>query len=66
MVSYYCKVKKENLRRYTMYIVYAYDDMVCDAVVVFEGSLEECREYVADDEFDEFEIVAPDGFTSVE
>jgi hypothetical protein len=49
-----------------MYTVYAYDDMVCDAVVVFEGSLEECREYVADDEFDEFEIVAPDGFTSVE
>ena len=49
-----------------MYTVYAYDDMVCDAVAVFEGSLEECREYVADDEFDEFEIVAPDGFTSVE
>ncbi len=50
-----------------MYTVYAYDDMVCDYEVVFEGTLEECRDYVqGDDECDDYIITAPDGFTTVE
>ena len=47
-----------------MFTVYAHDDLVCDSVVVFEGTLEECIEYVDGDE--EFEVVAEDGFTVVE
>ena len=50
-----------------MYTVSAYDDMVCDEVVVFEGTLEKCREYVQGaEENDDFIITAPDGFTTVE
>ena len=33
-----------------MYVVMAYDDMVCDCVVVFEGSFEECVAFAAEDE----------------
>ena len=50
-----------------MFTVYTHDDLVVDEVVVFEGSLEECQQYVADDEWgDELYIVAEDGFTVVE
>lgn len=50
-----------------MYTVSAYDDMVCDYEVVFEGTLNECRDYVqGDDECDDYIITAPDGFTTVE
>ena len=31
-----------------MYMVWIVDEWVCDDVVVFEGSLEECREVVAE------------------
>ena len=33
-----------------MYVVMVYDDMVCDCVVVFEGSFEECVAFAAEDE----------------
>jgi len=55
-----------------MYTVYYHDDLVCDYVVCFHGSLEECRTYVANDmdfwgeDAEELFIVAPDGFTVVE
>ena len=58
---------EETERRKTMFTVCAYDDMVVDEVVVFEGTLEECRQYIANDEWsDELYIVAEDGFTVVE
>lgn len=47
-----------------MFTVYTFDEFVLDDVKVFEGTLEECREYVGDS--DEFDIIAPDGFTSVD
>ena len=47
-----------------MYTVWTYDDMTCDDVQVFEGSLAECQDYV--DGSSEFYIVEPDGFTVVE
>lgn len=49
-----------------MYTVWMTDDAVCDDVMVFAGSLAECVEYIADDEFDEMYIVEPDGFTVYE
>lgn len=50
-----------------MFTVWTHDDAVVDEVMVFEGTLEECRAYVADDEWgDELYIVEPDGFTVVE
>lgn len=47
-----------------MYTVWTHDDMVCDDVKVFEGTLTECREYVDGDT--EFYIVEPDGYTVAE
>lgn len=50
-----------------MFTVMTHDDMVVDEMVVFEGTLQECREYIADDECgDELYIVAEDGYTVVE
>ena len=49
-----------------MYTVWTYDDVTCDEMMVFEGSLTECLAYVEDDEYDEFYIVEPDGFTVYE
>lgn len=50
-----------------MFTVMMHDDMVVDEVAVFEGTLTECQQYVADDEWDdELYIVAEDGFTVVE
>ena len=50
-----------------MFTVMMHDDMIVDEMVVFEGNLEECRQYVADDEWsEELYIVAEDGFTVVE
>ena len=50
-----------------MFTVYTHDDMVVDEMVLFQGSLEECQQYVAEDEWgDELYIVAEDGFTVVE
>ena len=48
-----------------MYTVEMFDEMVFDAVVVFRGTLSECREYVANAE-ENLCIVAPDGFTTIE
>ena len=48
-----------------MYTVEMFDEMVFDTVVVFKGTLTECREYVTDAEED-LCIVAPDGFTTIE
>lgn len=49
-----------------MFAVYVFDEMVMDDVVVFEGSLEECRNYVAGDEDESLYIVAEDGFSVAE
>lgn len=49
-----------------MYTVWTYDDTTCDDMMVFEGTLIECLEYVEADEDEEFYIVEPDGFTVVE
>lgn len=49
-----------------MYTVWTYDDATCDDIMVFEGTLAECLEYVEADEDEEFYIVEPDGFTVVE
>ena len=46
-----------------MFTVWMTDDLCCDDVMVFSGTLDECRAYAADDEFDEMYIVEPDGFT---
>ena len=44
-----------------MYTVWTYDDGCCDDVMVFEGSLAECLDYIDGD--NEFYIQEPDGFT---
>lgn len=49
-----------------MFTVHAFDEFVFDDVVVFEGSLEECRDYVAGGEDEGLYIEAEDGFTVVE
>lgn len=49
-----------------MYTVWTYDDATCDDMMVFEGTLTECLEYVEADEDEEFYIVEPDGFSVVE
>ena len=47
--------------------VWMTDDLCCDDVMVFEGTLEECEVYIAEDEFEEeFYILEPDGFTVYE
>ena len=47
-----------------MYTVWTTDDLCCDDVMIFKGTLLECLGYVADDEFpEELYIVEPDGFT---
>lgn len=48
-----------------MYTVWTYDDATCDDVMVFQGTLSQCRDYVGDD-VDEFYVEAPDGFTVVD
>lgn len=48
-----------------MFTVWTTDYAVCDDVMVFEGTLEECLEYVGEDT-EEFYVVEPDGFTVVE
>ncbi len=50
-----------------MYSVFMYDEMTMDDVVVFEGTLIECKTYIAEDDYpEELYIVEPDGFTVVE
>lgn len=49
-----------------MFAVYVFDEMVMDDVAVFEGSLEECNDYVAGDEDEGLYIVAEDGFSDAE
>lgn len=49
-----------------MYTVYMTDDLCCDEVSVFEGTLEECLDYIGDNEDDDLYIVEPDGFTVYE
>jgi hypothetical protein len=49
-----------------MYTVWTFDDATCDDMMVFEGTLAQCIDYVGDDEDDEFYIVEHDGFTVVE
>ena len=50
-----------------MYTVWMADDLCCDEVMVFEGTLAECLAYVAEDEFpEELYIVEPDGFSVYE
>ena len=50
-----------------MYTVYMFDEVVVDDVIVFQGTLEECQEFVAEDAYpEELYIVEPDGFTVVE
>lgn len=44
-----------------MYTVWTADEMMNDEMMVFEGTLEECENYVNGDE--ELYIVEPDGFT---
>lgn len=48
-----------------MYSVVFSDDFLGE-VKVFEGSLNECLQFITDDEFDELYIVEPDGFTVYE
>ena len=59
LVYYNHKEKRKGDKK--MFTVWTYDDGCCDDVMVFEGSLDECIAYVADD--DEFYIQEPDGFT---
>ena len=50
-----------------MYSIWMTDGFCGDDVMVFEGSLEECLAYIADDEYpEELYIVEPDGFTVYE
>ena len=49
-----------------MYTVWMADDLCCDEICVFSGTLAECLEYIADDEFDEMYITEPDGITVYE
>ena len=50
-----------------MYSVWMTDDLCCDDVSVFAGTLDECLAYVADDDFpEELYILEPDGFTVYE
>ena len=46
-----------------MYTVWAFDEMVFDDVVLFTGTLAQCKEFKGTD--DELYVVAPDGFTVV-
>ena len=49
-----------------MFTVYTYDDATFDGMVVFTGSLDACKTFIANDDFaDDLYIVAPDGFTVV-
>lgn len=47
-----------------MYSVMYFDEACWDDLIVFVGSLDDCRTYVDGD--DELFIVAPDGFTVVD
>lgn len=50
-----------------MFTVYMYDDGMMDDVMVMQGTLATCQQYVAtDDTEDDLFIVAPDGFTVVD
>lgn len=46
-----------------MYTVWAFDEMVFDDVVLFTGTLADCKAYKGTN--DELYVVAPDGFTVV-
>ena len=49
-----------------MFTVYTYDDATFDGMVVFTGSFDACKAFIANDDFaDDLYIVAPDGFTVV-
>ena len=58
------ELKTEREETKMTYTVWTYDDATCDDMMVFEGTLTECVEYVDGDE--EFYIVEPNGFTVVE
>lgn len=46
-----------------MYTVWTYDEMVMDDMKVFEGTLNDCLEYIDGD--DDCYIIAPDGYTTI-
>ena len=49
-----------------MYTIHFFDEFVFDDVVLFEGTLDECLDFVAEDEDGELYITEPDGFTVYE
>ena len=49
-----------------MYTVWAYDDAVCDDVMVFEGGYAECTAYISEDPEGDYYMVMPDGYTECE
>lgn len=50
-----------------MYSVWTLDGLWLDDVMVLEGTLEECLDYVTKDEYpEELYILMPDGFTVYE
>lgn len=50
-----------------MYTLYVYDDMTCDEIVVEQGTLEECENYIDVCIYDEhYSLIAPDGYTEIE
>jgi hypothetical protein len=58
---------KETQGGKKMFKVYMYDDGMMDDVMVMQGTLATCQQYVAtDDTGDDLFIVAPDGFTVVD
>ena len=58
---------KETQGGKKMFVVYMYDDDVMDDVMVMQGTLATCWQYVVtDDTGDDLFIVAPDGFTVVD
>lgn len=42
------------------------NDDTMDDVVIYEGTLEQCKQYIAEDGGDDLFIVEPDGFTVYE
>ena len=46
-----------------MYTVWTFDELAFDDVVIFTGTLAQCKEFKETD--DELYVVAPDGFTVV-
>jgi len=69
VVYYNQKEGKQNKHRKgenKMFTVWMMFEAVCDYEQIFEGTLEECREYIKDFEDDDCFIVAPDEITVVE